>query len=55
MDKKTIQYIKKTYEIDKEIIHEFNVIAAQKSRKHKEIINELLRIYVSNNRSTSSK
>ena len=46
---KSSGYIKKTYEIDKELIHEFNVIAAQKDKKHKEIINELLRNYVSKN------
>jgi len=62
MDKKGIipkgkftQYIKKTYEIDKELFHEFNVIAAQKDKKHKEIINELLRNYVNKNSSISLK
>ena len=49
---KSIHYIKKTYEIDKELFHEFNVIAAQKDKKHKEIINELLRNYVRKNSTT---
>ena len=52
---KTIQYIKKTYEIDKELFHEFNVIAAQKEKKHKDIINDLLQSYVQKNKTISLK
>ena len=50
---KIVNYVKKTYEIDKELFHEFNVIAAQKEKKHKEIINELLRSYIQKNKTTS--
>jgi len=53
MDKKSkTEYIKKTFEIDKDLFHEFNVVAAQKDRKHKEIVNELLRNYVHKNNSS---
>jgi len=45
MDKKNC-YVKKTFEIDKELFHKFNVISAQQDKTHKEIINELLRNYV---------